>query len=172
MYSKDNIFHRHSLCIYLEGVLQVGLSYLAYLCAMELQFTLETIADAARQFQEILAAKKVVAFTGEMGAGKTTFIHALCSEWGVTGSMGSPSFSIINQYKFPHGIINHLDLYRLKDEEEALRAGVEDCIYSGDICLVEWPERASKLFPEDTVYVFIETMDEHTRRLSISLSLH
>ena len=134
---------------------------------MELTFTVNTIMDAAERFRQEMQEKKVIAFNGEMGAGKTTFIQALCRVLQVSSPMGSPTFSIINQYSYPGGILNHLDLYRLKDEEEAVRAGVEDCLYSGNICFVEWPEKAPQLFPADTVFVFLEIVDEHTRRLSI-----
>ena len=100
-----------------------------------------------------------------MGSGKTTLIHALCVVKGVTDTVGSPSFSIINEYRYPEGRIFHLDLYRLKDEEEALRAGVEDVLYSGDLCLVEWPDRAPGIFPPDTVDIRLEVLDPETRVL-------
>ena len=86
---------------------------------------------------------------------------------GVTSAVSSPTFSIINEYAYPGGSLYHIDLYRLKDEEEAMRAGVEDCLYSGKICLVEWPERASGLFPENTVSVYFGVVDPETRIISI-----
>lgn len=135
---------------------------------MELSFTIHTIDAAAEQFREAFRNRRVFAFNGEMGAGKTTFIQALCRVLQVEGATGSPTFSIINQYAYPGGLLNHLDLYRLRDEEEAVRAGVEDCLYSGDICLVEWPERAPQIFPPDTVFVFLNVMDELTRRISVA----
>jgi tRNA threonylcarbamoyladenosine biosynthesis protein TsaE len=102
-----------------------------------------------------------------MGAGKTTFIHALCELKGVKDVVGSPTFSIINEYSFAGGMIYHIYLYRLKDEEEAMRAGVEDCLYSDHTCFVEWPEKASGIFPSDTVHVFIEVINSDTRYLTI-----
>ena len=81
--------------------------------------------------------------------------------------VGSPTFSIINEYYFPGGRIFHIDLYRLKDEQEAIRVGVEDCLYSDHICFVEWPEKAPGIFPIDTVHVFIEVADSETRHLTI-----
>jgi tRNA threonylcarbamoyladenosine biosynthesis protein TsaE len=106
-----------------------------------------------------------------MGSGKTTFIHALCSYKHVKDVVGSPTFSIINEYMYidkgREWKIYHIDLYRLKDEEEARLAGVEDCFYNGHICLVEWPERAILLFPQDTVHVYIEAIDDQTRKLQI-----
>lgn len=134
---------------------------------MELVFTIDSINDAAAQFLTALVDRKVVAFNGDMGAGKTTFIHALCRQLKVTSPVGSPTFSLINQYSYPGGVLYHMDLYRIKDEDEAIRAGVEDSLYTGHICLVEWPERAPQIFPENTVFTFIEVVDEHTRRILI-----
>jgi len=110
---------------------------------------------------------RIYAFHGSMGAGKTSFIHALCTAKKVKENVSSPTFSIINEYSYPGGILYHLDLYRLKDEQEAIRAGVEDCLYSGQICLVEWPERAPGIFPEDSLEIFLDIQDENTRILSI-----
>ncbi len=134
---------------------------------MQLEFTLDTIHDAARACWDWGKDRKVFALHGPMGAGKTTFIHALCDVKKVTSTVGSPTFSIINEYAYPGGLLYHIDLYRLKDEEEALRAGVEDCLYSGNICLVEWPERAEGIFPEDTLPLYISVIDPATRLLRI-----
>jgi tRNA threonylcarbamoyladenosine biosynthesis protein TsaE len=101
-----------------------------------------------------------------MGAGKTTFIHALCENLGVTSAIGSPTYSIINEYLAVNGTIFHMDWYRMKDEEEALEAGVEDALFSGNFCLVEWPERASQLLPEDTHHITIKVIDEKTRQIT------
>ena len=122
---------------------------------------------AAKKFWQEVKDDKVFAFYGQMGAGKTTFIHALCDEKRVAGPVSSPTFSIINEYQFPEGKIYHIDLYRLKDEEEVLRAGVEECIYSGDICMVEWPEKAGEIFPENTVAVHLDVIDTLTRKITI-----
>ncbi|HVK48491.1 MAG TPA: tRNA (adenosine(37)-N6)-threonylcarbamoyltransferase complex ATPase subunit type 1 TsaE [Pseudobacter sp.] len=134
---------------------------------MQLSFTLDTIHDAARKLWAAVGDRKVLAFHGQMGAGKTTFVHALCDVKDVTSTVGSPTFSIINEYAYPGGQLFHIDLYRLKDEEEAIRAGVEDCLYSGNICLVEWPERAEGIFPENTLQVHISVTDPATRLLQI-----
>ncbi|HEX6180610.1 MAG TPA: tRNA (adenosine(37)-N6)-threonylcarbamoyltransferase complex ATPase subunit type 1 TsaE [Chitinophagaceae bacterium] len=133
---------------------------------MTITFHLEDIAEAANQFWEQVNGRRVIAFNGGLGAGKTTFIHALCDAKGVTSPVSSPTFSIINEYAYPGGIIYHIDLYRLDREEEAFSAGVEDCLYSGNTCLVEWPERAPSLFPNDTLYVTIDVIDPGTRRLT------
>jgi tRNA threonylcarbamoyladenosine biosynthesis protein TsaE len=134
---------------------------------MQLQSTIDNIRQTARRFWELVDGRKVIAFYGPMGAGKTTFIHALCDEKGVTSTVGSPTFSIINEYTCPGGKIFHIDLYRLKDEEEAVRAGVEDCLYSGDLCLVEWPGRAEAILPEDAARVEIRVVDKDTRIIEI-----
>jgi tRNA threonylcarbamoyladenosine biosynthesis protein TsaE len=91
----------------------------------------------------------------------------MCEVLEVTSAVGSPTFSIINEYRYKWGIIYHIDLYRLKNEEEALRAGVEDCLYSGALCLVEWPERAPGVFPEDTVHAYLEINGPNNRLLRI-----
>jgi tRNA threonylcarbamoyladenosine biosynthesis protein TsaE len=134
---------------------------------MELRFTLNNIHDAAGQFWQYFAERKVFAFYGEMGAGKTTFIHALCDHKKVSSTVSSPTFSIINEYRYKGEKIYHIDLFRLKDLEEALRVGVEDCLYSGYICFVEWPEIALDIFPEDAVSVHIHTVDPQTRIIAI-----
>lgn len=131
---------------------------------------LENIREAALRFWTKTGDKKVIAFHGNMGAGKTTFIHALCNIKGVKDVVGSPTFSIINEYVFNEAgqerKIFHIDLYRLKDKEEAIRAGVEECFYSEHICLVEWPEKADGIFPDDTLHVYIKSMDDKTRQIS------
>ena len=102
-----------------------------------------------------------------MGAGKTTFIHALCEVMGVTDTVGSPTFPIINEYAYPGGKIYHMDLYRLKDEEEAVRAGVEDVLYNGDLCLVEWPDKAPGIFPPGTINLMIRAIDRDIREIIV-----
>lgn len=135
---------------------------------MDVSFSLETINEAAQTFLNITAGKKVIALHGEMGAGKTTFVHAVCDILQVKNSVSSPTFSIINEYTSAEGkTIYHLDLYRLKDEQEALNAGVEDCFYSGNLCMVEWPEITPALFPEDTVHCYIKVTGDNERMLQI-----
>lgn len=136
---------------------------------MELNYSIEDINEVAVHFWQVIGNRKVIAFHGEMGAGKTTFIHALCSALKVTSTVGSPTFSIINEYYYPDGKIFHMDLYRLKDEEEAVRAGVEDCLFSGDTCFVEWPERAPALFPDDALHVYISAEGGDKRKITFSV---
>ncbi len=133
---------------------------------MELTFSLNEIENSAKQFIAYLKDKKVVAFSGNLGAGKTTFIKELCNQLGVKDNVTSPTFSIINQYTtVNNSTIFHIDLYRVKDEEEAINAGVEESIYSGDVCFIEWPEKLISLLPEDTVKVFMEAVNESKRKL-------
>jgi len=132
-------------------------------------FSLNELATVVRKFRDAVTGYRVFAFHGEMGAGKTTFIHALCEDVGVEDTVSSPTFSIINEYYSPNGSIYHMDLYRLRDEEEAIGAGVEDALYSGNICLVEWPERAPGIFPEDTVHVYLERAENNLRKLDFQL---
>ncbi len=137
---------------------------------MEVNFSLQAIQDTANKLLADTANYKVYAFHGEMGAGKTTFIHAVCEQMGVIDVITSPTFSIINQYNTSKGkTIYHMDLYRIKDENEAINAGVEDCLYSGDICLVEWPEKAAGIFPDDTLHITITSIDDNTRKLKFNL---
>jgi tRNA threonylcarbamoyladenosine biosynthesis protein TsaE len=134
---------------------------------MEVNFKLNEIQEVAKKIVAITANHKVFAIHGEMGAGKTTFIHAFCETMGVTDNISSPTFSIINQYKGKDGrIIFHMDLYRLKDEQEAISSGVEDCLYSGSTCLVEWPEITPGIFPDDTLHLYITAIDSNTRKIS------
>jgi tRNA threonylcarbamoyladenosine biosynthesis protein TsaE len=135
---------------------------------MELVYTLEKIDAAAKEVCNTIRGRNILAFSGEMGAGKTTFIQALCRQMGVDGVMSSPTFSIINEYESKKGPIFHIDLYRCKDEDEAIRAGVEDCLYSGCTCMVEWPSKASSLFPEETIRINVSAISDDTRKLSVT----
>ena len=130
-------------------------------------FSLKEIQQVAVAFTEQIKSRKVFAVYGVMGAGKTTFIHAVCDVLKVSSAVGSPTYAIINEYVYPGGKIFHLDLYRLKDEEEAMQAGVEDCLYSGQLCFVEWPERAPGIFPQTATAVVIEVINADTRRIRI-----
>ena len=137
---------------------------------MDVLFTLPQIKNAAATFLKEVEDYSVVALHGEMGAGKTTFVHAVCDELGVQNAVSSPTFSIINEYTTAAGkTIYHLDLYRLKSAQEAIDAGVEDCFYSGNLCLVEWPEIAPSIFPENTLHVHIQIKGNNERLLQINL---
>lgn len=137
---------------------------------MEVIYLLEDIQEAAKSFLAATATFKVFALQGDMGAGKTTFVHAVCEAMGVKDAISSPTFSIINEYVSATGeVIYHIDLYRLKDEQEAMQAGVEDCLYSGNSCFVEWPDKAPNIFPDNALQVSIDVIDMKTRKLKINL---
>lgn len=137
---------------------------------MDSKFTLEQLDEAALNFIQQIGNSKVIAFHGEMGAGKTTFIHAICKALAVVDITSSPTFSIINQYKTNIGtVVYHMDLYRLRDEQEAVMAGVEDCFYSGNLCLVEWPEKAPGIFPPDALHCYLTAISHNERKLQIKL---
>ena len=139
---------------------------------MQWTYTLHKIQKIATEFWNTVNNATVLGFYGNMGSGKTTFIHALCDVKNVNDVVGSPTFSIINEYAFNNNgkdeKIYHIDLYRLKDMDEVRQAGVEDCFYSGNICLVEWPEKAGTLLPDNSVHVHIEIIDVETRRIRIT----
>ena len=134
---------------------------------MDFIFNLQEIEQTANQIWQQHKDKRIWAFFAPMGVGKTTFIHTLCEKTlQVQDNISSPTFAIINQYDSKVvGTILHMDWYRLKNEDEAINAGVEDALYSGNICLVEWPEKAEDLLPEGTFKIYIEAIDEHTRRI-------
>ena len=140
---------------------------------MQFEVSLKELDLFAKRFWSYVNDKMVFAFHGDMGAGKTTIIAALCRAKGVTDTIGSPTFSIINEYSFitdgRSKKIFHIDLYRLKDYEEVVQAGVEDCVYSGEICMVEWPERAPAVFNSDVVDVYIQPVSETERLVEVKL---
>jgi len=114
--------------------------------------------------------RKVFAFDGQMGAGKTTFIKKLCEAMGTEDVVNSPTFAIVNVYDVEQpfkGEVYHFDCYRLKDIREAIDFGAEDYLYSGNYCFIEWPEMIEALLPEDTVHIRITPIDNGDRRLEI-----
>lgn len=136
---------------------------------MVFTYSLSEINSAVSEILKLINIKNVIAFHGNLGAGKTTLISAVCRELGVAEKISSPTFSIINEYTSPNiGNILHIDLYRLKNETDAINAGVEDCLASGSLCFVEWPEKAPKLF-EDSVHCYLTTLNENMRKMLIKL---
>ena len=130
--------------------------------------SLEEITAAARDFIAALGDHRVIAFYGSMGAGKTTFIAALCRELGVTEPVTSPTFAIVNEYAAnDSSSIYHFDFYRIKRLEEAYDMGFEDYLYSGHLCLIEWPELIEELLPDDTLRVHITAADDGTRTITM-----
>jgi tRNA threonylcarbamoyladenosine biosynthesis protein TsaE len=140
---------------------------------MQFYISIDELENFAEKFWQYVNNATVFAFHGKMGAGKTTIIKILCQLKGTSDVTGSPTFSIINEYYYSENgdtkKIFHIDLYRLKDEEEVVMAGVEDCIYSGSICMVEWPEKAPTLFSENSVHIFIEPVSETERKIVLEL---
>jgi len=134
---------------------------------MTLNLTLQDIDSAAKQFVDAIGDSKIIAFYGKMGAGKTTFIKALCQALGVQETVNSPTFAIVNEYRDASDQpIFHFDFYRLRRPEEAYDIGFEEYIDSGALCLMEWPEIIESLLPEETLRVSIEEQPDGTRTMS------
>ena len=131
----------------------------------------EALPEACRRFLGAMGTHSIFAFFGEMGAGKTTFISALSRMLGVSSDLaGSPSLSIVNEYRSDTTgrTIYHFDLYRLDEPEEALDLGIDDYFDSGNLCLIEWPERIEGLLPDDTVRVDLAVNPDLTRTLTLT----
>lgn len=128
---------------------------------------LGTIRSAARQFIENIGSSRVFAFYGKMGAGKTTFVKALCEELGCDDVITSPTFAIVNEYTDgEQQPVYHFDFYRIKKLEEVYDMGYEEYFYSGALCLIEWPELIEDVLPDDTVRVTIEEQADGSRLLT------
>ena len=126
--------------------------------------SLDTIHDTARQFINQIGHRTVFAFNGKMGAGKTTFIKAICEVMGVQETVNSPTFSIVNEYEAADGrIIYHFDCYRITRVQEALDLGAEEYLYSGNLCFIEWSENIAPLLPDTTVNVDIQEREDGGR---------
>lgn len=129
---------------------------------------IDNLPQAANSFLSHIDHRKVFAFHGEMGAGKTTFIKALCDVLGVEDIVNSPTFAIVNEYTTrEQDIVYHFDCYRIDTPEEAYDFGAEDYLYSGNLCLIEWPQNIETLLPDDTRHVFIAENPDGTRTLSM-----
>lgn len=131
--------------------------------------SLDQIQEAAHQFVSLMGDDTVFAFYGKMGAGKTTFIKAVCQELGVTDNVTSPTFAIVNEYRSETTgeLIYHFDFYRIKKLEEVYDMGYEDYFYSGAVCFIEWPELIEELLPGNTIKVCIEETEGGARRLTM-----
>ena len=130
----------------------------------------EDLDRAAGEFVSLMDDRTIYAFSGEMGAGRTTFIAALCRALGVDADeANSPSFSIINEYRSDTTaeLIYHFDLYRLESLEEAIEIGTEDYFDSGALCLLEWPDRVEDILPDDTVRVNITVNPDESRTVTV-----
>ena len=125
----------------------------------------DNLREAARQFISVIGDSRIFAFYGKMGAGKTTFIKAICEELGVEDVITSPTFAIVNEYRSETTLqlIYHFDFYRIKKLEEVYDMGYEDYFYSGALCFMEWPELIEELLPEDVVKVTISEQEDGSR---------
>ena len=133
---------------------------------MEILFNQAQIEQAAQQFCQAIGQRRVFAFYGSMGAGKTTFIRALCRELGVQDTVTSPTFALVNEYQTAQGEpVYHFDFYRIRRLSEALDMGCDEYFQSGHLCLIEWPELVEPLLPEDAVPVHIEEQPDGSRLL-------
>lgn len=132
--------------------------------------SLEKIQEAAKTFVANMGDNTVFAFYGKMGAGKTTFVKAICEELGVEDTITSPTFAIVNEYRsdLAGELIYHFDFYRIKKLDEVYDMGYEDYFYSGAICFIEWPELIEELLPGNTVKVSIEELESGKREVILS----
>lgn len=137
---------------------------------MELKVSnLNDLPDVARKILEFAGDNRIFLFYGEMGAGKTTLIKALCSVLQVEDTVSSPTFSIVNEYFGSTESIYHFDFYRIKNETEAFDLGYEDYLYSGNYCLIEWPEKISNLLPSKFVELSLLQTSENERVIKAHL---
>ncbi len=136
-----------------------------------MNITINQLADldeAAETLLHFAGTEKIFLFEGDMGAGKTTFIKAITYALGVRETVSSPTFSIVNEYDAEGRSIYHFDFYRIKSIREAYDIGYEEYFYSGNICLIEWPERIEELIPEHYVKIDIKSLSDNERMLSLS----
>lgn len=134
---------------------------------MDMIYTLGQIDDLAENLLKKFGTQPIWAFHAPMGAGKTTLITALCKKLGVQERVNSPTFAIMNEYQGLGKMIYHMDWYRLENEAEAIRAGVEMAMDDSDYCFIEWPEKAIQLMPSDALHLDIEILDPEHRRIFI-----
>ena len=137
---------------------------------MEFVFKLDEIDTVAKKFFSYSLGYKIFTFTGDLGAGKTTFIDAVCKEIGVAEAITSPTYSLIHEYETKFNqIVYHMDFYRLTSLEEARDAGVEECIFSGEFCMIEWPSRIANILPDEIIKSEIFILNENQRKLIVEL---
>ena len=139
---------------------------------MTYNLQLSNINNIAEEFIKIIGNKKIFAFYGEMGAGKTTFISAVCKQLGVNEPVTSPTFAIINEYHTNKGgIIYHLDCYRLNSIQEAKNIGIEEYFDSGNLCFIEWAENIEEILPFDTLKILINKTNDGEREVVVKNTL-
>lgn len=132
--------------------------------------TLNDIQDVAARFLTDYEHRKVFGFDAEMGTGKTTFILALLKAMGIEDVEGSPTYSLVNSYDSNmYGKVYHFDVYRLENEEEAYDIGIEEMLYDGAYCFVEWPEKIKNLLPSNTIWVYLRKNDADERIITVEI---
>lgn len=141
---------------------------------LQISYTLDNIENAVHQFWQYAHQYRILAFSGEMGAGKTTFIRTLCDYLSVADTVSSPTFALINEYHFLQNnadrTIYHMDWYRLNNEDEVVQAGMEDCLMQkGAYCFVEWPEKAPVLLRKPYMLIKIEVISPAERHMNVWL---
>ena len=131
--------------------------------------SIDELSGVSEKIISLAGDQRIIAFYGKMGAGKTTFIKEICRELGIEQNVSSPTFALVNEYRSKDGVIvYHFDFYRIKSEAEAMDIGCEEYFYSGQYCLVEWPEKVLNLLPKDIVHILIETGEREQRQITFS----
>ena len=136
---------------------------------MTLNYSLNEIELLAEKLVKQFESFRIFCFEGALGAGKTTLIEAICRYLGSKDPLSSPTFSIVNEYDSPKGILFHMDWYRLKNEEEAFQIGIEDYLYSGHYCFIEWHKQAEMLIPKPFVHVTLTSLEASARSIKAEL---
>jgi tRNA threonylcarbamoyladenosine biosynthesis protein TsaE len=135
---------------------------------LSFNYNIKNISEIAQSIIKHSGDEKIFLFYGDMGVGKTTFIQSICKALGTKESVTSPTFSIVNEYQGAGAKIYHFDFYRLKKQEEALDMGYEEYFYSGNYCLIEWPEKISGLLPDHYIRVDIQALGGNERQLTFT----
>lgn len=138
---------------------------------LRMKYGIGDLSALADTLLALVGEVKLLTFEGEMGAGKTTLIREICKKIGVLDQVGSPTFSLVNEYAYPegskYGIVYHIDLFRIENEDEAKRAGMEECFYSGHYCFVEWPDKAFNIMPKNIIRIKLEMDNEGLRMIRV-----
>ncbi len=137
----------------------------------DFQYSLNDLNTAADLISSTAGNQRIWTFSGDLGAGKTTLIQALAAKTGSADKVTSPTYTIVNEYVYPGGKIYHIDAYRLKDEQEAFEAGIEEILHSGELVWIEWPEKISNLLPESYLAITIEIFPDY-RLLKLKKQRH
>lgn len=132
---------------------------------MNLNYNLADIESIVKELVKHFEDYRIFCFEGPLGAGKTTLIEEICRCLGSTDSLSSPTFSIVNEYNSTLGVLYHMDWYRLKNEDEAIHIGIEDYLFSGSYCFIEWHQHAEKLIPKPYVLVKVSHQGENQRHI-------